>query len=362
MRSLLLTLLVLISCDPVRVEPLEVAMLERMEVPSVLAQSEATVTESPKAEAPAQVSPYAGWDKWCEPAYLRPCKTKKDCETLPHPANKAMKCVRPYWARDPQDRVCSPGYSNRAERDHQRARIRELVRLQYSGEVGCEGWRCSQSKVRGDRIAALLTLVAHRETTLRPWKRHRLNGDIRWAAKAWERTAKIYGHERVDGRLRLRRTGNPHYRHDWRWRFGLGLYGMNASLFTRTWDAAAPPEILCRDIEATAAYLRSTRKAWRKLSGGINCDGKPGREWHGFGGSPTWYDVHRYASGGKLCPGKKRGAFERRARKAGLDPYGKVSLADLGTPIPRETQNEVALKRRVELDAFSMQWRLERAL
>jgi len=289
--------------------------------------------------------PYAGWKSWCEAEELTPCKTAEDCSAISHPSGRDLKCIRPWYAeRDSDLRVCSPGFSNRRERDYQRARIRELVRLQYSGESeSCvDGRRCSRATARGDKLAALLNLVAQRETTMRPWKRHRLNGDVAYARTAWEKTAKSY------------EGGNKHYRQRWRWEYGLGLYGANAALFTRLWSKAAPPEVLCREVEATEAYLRAARRGWRKLAGGIDCDGKPGREWFGVAGRPTWYDVHHYASGGRLCPSdaSKRN-FEAVAKRAGIPAFAPISLSDLGEPIDPQQQNQIARALTTQLDAFS---------
>lgn len=304
-----------------------------------------------KAPKPKQ-DPYAGWSSWCEPEVLELCNADRDCEDVPHPSNKSLKCIRPWYADASSDyRVCSPGFSNRTEREHQRARIRELVRLQYSGESeACEndkGWRCGHSRRRGDRLAGLLRLVAQRETTMRTWKRHRLNGDVKANRNSFDDTAEVY-------------AGNRHRRQRWRWEYGLGLYGANASFFVDEWSTQAPPEILCREVEATEAYLRAARRSWRKLKGGIDCDGDGVREWHGFGGSPTWYDIHHATSGGQLCPGNGRGKFEARAKRAGLDPYAPVSLAELGEPIPSEGQTRTALVLKAQIDVFSTVWQLRR--
>ena len=291
-----------------------------------------------------EVDPYEGWQHWCEP-HVAPCATTADCRRVKHPSGKPLKCIRPYYAKNPDDKVCSPGWSTRGERAHQRARIRELVRLQYSGESTCTGggWRCSQRRARGDRLATFLSMVAQRETTMRPWKRHRLNADVRANRKSFERTDKFY-------------KGNRHRRARWRWEYGVGLFGANASLFTRVWASDAPPEILCREVPGVETYLRSARKGWRSLKGGVDCDGEPGREWHGFNGSPTVYDGHRWASGGKLCPSPVRTKFEKRAAKWGVDPYRPVSLRDLGAPIERDEQNKRAVELEGQLALFSMAW------
>ena len=304
--------------------------------------------------------PYEGWPSWCEAQQLPPCQVEADCHDVFHPSGRALKCIRPWYAEPSSSlRVCSPGFSNRSERDHQRARIRELVRLQYSGEAeACgDGMRCRSATARGDRLAALLNAVAQRETTMRHWKRHRLNGDVRASRRAWHRTAELYGHERDDKAITFTTIGNRHFRQRERWEYGLGLYGMNAALFTKNWSQIAPPEILCREVEGTEAYLRAARRGWKKIAGGIDCDGQPGREWFGVAGQPTWYDVHHYASGGKLCPSKPGMAkFEKVAKKIGIPPFAAVSLRDLGEPIEAEKQNVTALLLLGQLEVFSTQW------
>lgn len=352
MRNLLLLLVALVACDPISVETSERRRPD--EARTLHAADAEPLKEEDRAPLPEDTTPdpYEEWRSWCEPV-VAACKTTKDCAAIAHPSGKPLKCVRPWYAGpDSEFRVCSPGWSNRAERDHQRARLRELVRLQYSGEDDvCQahtGWRCGQRRARGRRLAGLLNMVAQRETTMRRWKRHRLNGDIRANRWAFRRTEKIY-------------AGNTHRRERWRWEYGIGLYGMNASLFTRAWDTQAPPEVLCREVESTEAYLRSTRKAWRKLAGGIDCDKDGEREWHGVAGRPTWYDVHHYASGGKLCPSaKSKERFEKRARKAGLEPFAPISLVDLGAPIERADQNETARRLTDALDTFSQDWLSDR--
>ena len=378
MRFWILALWALIGCEVQAhtvVDPPRSFPVPHIDVESpkpIFASSSASAPEQPSGqpEQPSAIEsdPYAGWQHWCEPLTRPICKTRQDCKGIGHPTDEPMKCVRLRNAKKSDLRVCSPGPARRRERDSQRDRIRELVRLQYSDEITIcqEGprWKCGQAKSRGDRLARLLSMVAQRETTMRRWKRHRLNGDIRENRIAWQRTARDYGHAYVSRKTRTRKlpvrdvvfkpTGSSHFRQRWRWQYGLGLYGMIAAYHTRSWDPMAPPEVLCRDVEATEAYLRAARSGWRKLTGGIDCDGEPGREWHGVNGSPTVYDVHRYASGGKLCPGPKSMAkFERRARGAGLDPYAPIRLSDLGRPIDRETQNEVAALRTAQLDSFS---------
>jgi len=177
-----------------------------------------------------------------------------------------------------------------------------------------------------------------RESTVRTWKRHRLDMDVRANREAWARNGPRY-------------ADNPHYPDRARWEHGLGLYGQ-ISTRSWNWDPMAPPEVLCRVVEGTETYLRIARRAWRKLRNGVDCDRDGVREWHGSSDDgPTWYDIHEAASRGKLCA-KPRGfhRFVQRARNVDLDPLRPVELVELGQPIPRLTQNERAdeLRRRIE--------------
>ena len=372
MRLLLSLFTLLIACGtepptlevilgpPARLEGAYADVAEVVKVVKV-----ATVTDAP--EIPPTVDPYAGWKLRCEPE-VAVCRTNKDCEVVYHPAAKPLKCIKPWWSEQDEKgnwtRVCSPGWSKRAERQWRRDRLRRFVMFAYFGEIGTcipdsrtmreQPWECQRERRKGDRLTKFLWTVYHRETTGRPWKRHRLNGDIRASRNAWERRSKRYGHAprtekryvREDGKLvkrdmlvgvKFQPGGNPHYRQRWRWNYGLGPYGQNAALWVAGWDPMAPPEILCGEVESTESYLRGARRSWRKLRGGIKCDGELYRP------QVTWEILHRAIAGGKLCPARSPSeGFRRRARKKGLDPDQVVTLAMLGRPVDRETQNKDA--------------------
>lgn len=313
-------------------------------------------------------NPYAGRRAWCEPMdHERLCKTDRDCDGVAHPSHKKLHCVRPWWAEraGTDTKVCSPGWTNRVERKWRRDRLHDLLSRQYF-DVG----KASEAR-KADRLERFLWVVYERETTARPWKRHRLNGDVRMARTAWFRQQYRYGwsvtkdrHGQVDeikacraiprrkgeprGLAKCReRTPSPYYPDQDRWSFGLGPYGQQAALWTDDWDPLAPPEILCGEVESTETFLRGARRVWKKLAGGIMCDGQIYRP------SPTWRDIHRGIAGGKLCParrGKDKDDFGKAARRWGLDPDEHVSLAMLGSPIPREQQNERAVVLQALLD------------
>ena len=326
----------------------------------------ALVAEVPEA-APTP-EPYAGWKLRCEPEVAL-CRTNKDCDVVHHPAAKPLRCIKPWWSKQDEKgnwtKVCSPGWSNRAERQWRRDRLRRFVMFAYFDEIGnCipdsrtlreQPWECQRERRKGNRLTKFLWTVYHRETTGRPWKRHRLNGDIRLARDAWMSSGDRYGHTEVkevvqwrDRKGKLRKgkhtialkftnEGNPYYRQRWRWNYGLGPYGQNAAFWVAAWDPMAPPEILCGEVESTESYLRGARRSWRKLRGGIKCGDKLYRP------QVTWEILHRAIAGGKLCPARSPSeGFRRRARKKGLDPDQVVTLAMLGRPIDRETQTQDA--------------------
>lgn len=302
--------------------------------------------------APAP-GPYDGHKLWCDSAIPVPCKTAKDCSKVEHPSGKTLKCVRPFYADPGSDyRVCSPGWSTRDERDEQRSRIRKIV------EARGRSPRTKENMIR------FLSMVGMRETTLRRWKRHRLNDDIRSNKHSWLRHATRYGHQYRVQKIRgvdkvvgvtMAKDGNPYYGDPDRWRTGVGLYGMNAAGFAFEWHQNAPPEVLCDDIIATEVYMRVARRALRKLRGGIDCDGDGSREWRGSGdGAPTLRDIHRAVSGGKLCPGKREiGNVSARAVKSKVNLDMVVGPRDLLTPFEPESQVSEWRELKSKLNSMS---------
>jgi hypothetical protein len=317
--------------------------------------------------------PYAGWEARCEPD-LALCQEDNDCKGVFHPSGKAMKCVKPHWSKQDKDgkwtKVCSPGWSNRKERQWRRDRLRQLVAYAYfdeaevcfeDTELAEQPRSCQRESKRAEALTRFLWTVYARETTGRPWKRHRLNGDIAMAKSEWYLQQRRYGFAIAkDRRGQIssvfacrslskkkgephwfdacrKKDPSPHYADQERWAYGLGPYAMNAALFTASWDPLAPPEILCGEVEPSEVYLRTARRVWRKLRGGITCKGKPYRP------TVTWEVLHRGVSGGQLCPAKKPSdRFRAAARRVGLDPDQVVTLEMLGEPIRKENQNEVA--------------------
>ncbi len=143
-----------------------------------------------------------------------------------------------------------------------------------------------------------------RETTRRPFKRHRLEADLRANRTSWFKQAPAYGWEAVvdeGGNFvtmdKAEEEASPHYGERHRWHYGLGPFGQNAAIYVRYWDTAAPPEVLCKEVEAVESYLRNARRVVKNLRNGIRCRGE-----YYENRAPTWEVVHRAASSGKSCP------------------------------------------------------------
>jgi len=278
---------------------------------------------------------YEDAKRWCEQPVLRACATEADCAAVVLPGGGRTHCAKPYWAKDDQTKVCAAKWPSRREREWREARLHEIV-----GEI-CSGARC-----RPSQLGAFLALVATRESTLRPWKAHRLNGDVRANRVAWMLKAKRYGHEHVvekkKGRevivgVKLRKGGNRYYADEMRWQ-GYGLFGQNSPLFVYLWDPEAPPEVLCREVEAVATYTERARVAATKQ--------------RNLGITPTWATVHAALAAGEVRPSP--GAIERfrkQARRTELDPDAVVTPGSfgrsLGSTVPARRLAAELLRVRV---------------
>lgn len=290
------------------------------------------------------VDPYAGWDNWCAPLERPGCQSAADCPPDPHRPGATQKCVRPGWARaeNLDYRVCVSAWPRRAERNWRVDRLGVFV-----------AERCGRDCDRHS-LLALLRLEAQKESSMRPWARHRLNPDREANRLGWHRHAARYGHRTEGGQVVFDAGGNVHYRERDRWSTGLGYFGANAALHTATWDPAAPPEVLCLEVPATETWLRRARRARAKIASGIDCDGDGEREFHGTACGadqcePSWYDIHNAVAAGKLCPAsrKRQDAFVRRAQGVELDPYGPVRAEDLGQPIPTDPDEQWAVAKQL---------------
>lgn len=371
-----------------------------------------------------EIDPYAGAERWCEPlSYDQTCKDHSDCADIEHVAQRPLRCFHTKMAhRDGlQDehgnplKFCAPGQTGPVELEWRRARLRDLVGQLYFDEPGrCPAWswdlrgkghnarfvqqwedgrplhqqhyRCQREWKAAEHLAAFLWVPYKRETTARPWARHRLDADQHANEQSWVREASAYGWV-IDlacsnGKKRCKNDklvvadfhpdpaaehSNPFYGDRYRWQFGLGGFGKNTGYGVQDWDLAAPPEILCLEVPGTESYLRDARHAVDVFrGGGVSCGDATYR---GLAlrvledGSaqvveePSWIDVHRVASAGKFCPrvdgtGRKYEAmFRKRMEFEGLRPDEPVTREMLGRAIPRETQNEQAMQALARLDA-----------
>lgn len=393
-----------------------------------LNQSSFQAPEDPKPEeAEVLADPYAGAREWCEPLFYETrCQKDEDCADLTVDViGRPLRCGRPWWSkkddlRDEEGKpitVCLPGYAGPLERTWRKARLREIVAQAYFDEgehcdpwtwdrvkdhrrfvqrfngegVHRQHWRCQREWASAEKLASFLWVPYRRETTGRPWKRHRLNPDEKANLDAYVDQAKVYGWKVELGCAtgkRLRRCKpqnrvvervtplpdakrrNPYYAEPKRWQYGLGGRGKNAALGVLDWDVMAPPEVLCLEVADTEAYLRDVRHAVEVFRGrGVNCDGdyykgrairvseKDGERVETEVDEPSWIDVHRVASGGKFCPqkGARAKKFQANLRAAlernGVRPDEPVTLGMLGRPIPKEGQIERAQEILATVDA-----------
>jgi hypothetical protein len=239
-----------------------------------------------KASISKSKDPYVGWDSWCE---HRPEPCPKNGRCTPDHNGEARKCVRPWWSKT--EKVCAISYSSPRRRKVQAKQVQKIVEAQCAG-------RCNSRE-----LGKLIALVGMRESTMRPWKRHLLDGDVREGEKNWKKSyAKLAPY-------------NRHYKQMERWG-GNGLLGQQAVTFAPHWDISAPPEVLCRPTIAIATYLHCARVTHRKQTS--------------MGIPPTWETLHASCSGGKVRPKGPSLDFRKRAARLGLDPDQRVPMAWLG--------------------------------
>jgi hypothetical protein len=309
--------------------------------------AEATPAEDDRVHA------YAGWEDWCAPLERQRCQTASDCPMDRFNPGRRMRCVHPYWAQEDELRLCVTRHPDKDERAWRRDRVDRVI-----------DDRCSKGCDKAN-LKRILHLEALKESSWRPYARHRLNPDKEANRNGWVRNAKRYGHEKVSSSVKVADDGNPHYGDRRRWSTGLGLFGMNTAGFTATWDRMAPPEVLCREEIAVETWMRRARQSWKKIAGGVDCDGDGTKDFYGTACDPkrmlegldaacdpSWYDMHNAVNVGKLCPRslKRQGMFARRAAKLNLDPYGRVRLGDLGKPVEQSGQLAWADRMRRELE------------
>ncbi len=175
----------------------------------------------------------------------------------------------------------------------------------------------------GTGFKKLLALVALRESSYQAGLVHRLSPDLNASYVSWRKMSTRY-------------ENNPYAEDPTVWQT-YGLFGMNSNYFTLIWDKEADPRVLCDPIVDILLYRRAALRALRKMnSGAIRCKDSNGESFD-ITLDPTWYNVHRAVSGGKICPSKHeeraasmRKYFVRRATRSGLDPDGRVTTKMLG--------------------------------
>ena len=338
------------------------------------------VPDAPEAATPPEEAsnPYEGWSTWCDQEWDWACEDDGDCAGMTDPVGHPLFCGRPRWARGNEDvtaKVCRPGAFGLSRRRSEKKRLRVFVDAVCHPpdwyEPGTECWQYKWKKAREckqanwcdpDKLAAFLGLIALRESTWKPYVRHHLNPDIHANETAWGNRDEDYGWDiaideygNIASAKRLRPDANDHYPEMGRWSTGVGWYGQNAPIYVQEWDVEAPPEILCREVEASESYLRVTRRVWKKVRSGLDCDQDGEREFFGsatLNGEPwpSLADVHQGASGGKICPRANfHERFVRRAKRAKLNAYEPIMLEQLGEPIPKATQNEMAAEIRAAM-------------
>ncbi len=205
----------------------------------------------------------------------------------------------------------------------------------------------------------LLWIWGLRESSYRPHKRHALQQDQVAARQAWaryrytpEREAKMKHimatSSAMDGTRKYWRAkailekmevyrNNPTYKAQWRWKTGLGLYGMQPVYHLLRWDNDAPPEVLCDPVIVTITAVWAARDARNACLA------------TGFGDSNV--EINRSYSAGHCRPRPKREyLFRNRANKRKLDPDATVRL---GTKWPKKTtdRDEILahMKRKIAL-------------
>lgn len=310
-----------------------------------------TADEAPRPGWPTSVIPLATpepsapvnlpHESWCEPIEPRVCMTSADCPTAPD--GTPMKCV-PQWYAPVHPgmavrNVCAVGYPTRSVREWREKRLRVLVDELCRVSDGCD------PEALHDYLAVLIL----RESTWRPYKVHRLGGDLAANARAWERYAKLY-------------EGNPAAREPERWSAGRGYFGANAAALLHVWDPLAIPETLCGEVESVIVHLRTARKRWHLLDGGVKDCEPDGLLHHGTShdGDPSWYDVSLANSGSEACPATEghplavREGFVKRAKARGLDAYATVTLEMLGRGIMHDEQAAFAAMVRRKMDAVEL--------
>lgn len=313
-----------------------------------------------------------------------------------------LRCVRPWRPGNTKDthKVCIPKFPKRSEQDWRRKRLRHVIGRGFdlTGEWWVNAVKSHQAS-RAMRVYRYFKAVVVRETSMRPFKIHRLPPDVEAAYESYRRHKKkgtYEGNPNFDGYRVLAGPGEREglftfeeivnaetyddaetikaqiesEHPDWivirqsnpaRW-LSYGYTGQQSAGWVFEVDKMAPPEVLCLETFAVETYLRRMRRVAGKLDRKYDCkdaDGKPykrdllrskeqKRDHVRETFRPaTWHTIHRATSGGRMCPRNadtwtqtKRG-FERRADMHGLNAHQHVSRRMLGRNLTPEEMMEI---------------------
>lgn len=272
---------------------------------------------------------------WCEPIEPTPCSPDVPRSCSPAPDGTPRTCSRFWYLSESVEFGCMLAFPTKAVQRWRSDRLRVIVDAVCEPTDGC------------DPVAlhSYLAVLVMRETTWRPYKVHRLSGDVDANKLAWSRHSDRY-------------AGNPAAGNPVRWSVGRGYFGQNAAGWLWRWDVLAPPETLCGEVEAVLVHLRAARERWHKLDRGVTGCEPDGLLHHGTShdGDPSWYDVSLVNSGSEACPATDgtplavREGFEQRARSRGLNPYATVTSAMLGRDVARGVQDAFAANVRARMN------------
>lgn len=133
---------------------------------------------------------------------------------------------------------------------------------------------CKASGVDAGSCKYFRSIVSARESSHRPWVRHRLNEDVSAALTSYFSNDATYGwranwddgaRKKEDlSMIRFSPVGdeqNPYFVDPQRWIFGLGLGALNISYHLGKFDKMAPPEILCDPVINTMIQIKIARNA-----------------------------------------------------------------------------------------------------
>lgn len=392
--------------EAVQVDPVSVPALVEAPLPETdSAPAEPSNVDGPVSEP---VDFYAGHTQWCE--WVRPNKcgrareknySTKRMEWVDYGAcgtdhrGVKLRCVRPYWAKSDEAKLCVSPFPPPAEQAWRRQRLRFIVG-RFFGLEG-EWWKrvsTDHDAVRAQRLYRFFRVIAGRESSYRPWKAHNLGPDVEGAGAAYYRAEKqgtYSDNEHFAGYRLLAGPGTREGEMDFefvenyktyqeardreaeilarnarwvtfvqkneeRWK-SFGYAGQTTAGFVAEVDPTAPPEVLCLEAFSFGAYMNRVQTFWAKLPRDYDCKDAHGhayeREKLQLGEQAkdgvretrrdrTWHVLHRGASGGSGCPRdsadwlQTHKGFARRARSKGLNPDQKVTRKMLGPKPTRE--------------------------